>query len=118
MRVPLAALVVLSLVATAGAAPLVPALLVGFGSATTFQVFGSGGSVQGGAYEWNDLCGYCWILITVFDGTLLDADDSPSLLDPGVYEIREFRGVFSHTQQGLGNHAFQLEGVGKMHPVG
>lgn len=112
---PLAVLVALALaLPLSAAAPFVPDGIFGFGYATTFQTFGAGGAFEGGAYERNDICGDCWILITIFDGFVLDVDDTPRQLTPGQYELREFRGVFSHTYNAPFDYAFQLQGVGKM----
>jgi len=101
------------------AAPLVPDVLNGAGTVSTFEVFGAGVSIEGGAHDWTDICSGCLIRMTVGEGafTVVDpsvASDMTPILAPGVYEIREFRGIYAFSVEG--QHAFivQLHGLGKI----
>lgn len=100
------------------AAPLVPDVLNGFASATTFQVFGVGYSVDGGAFDYTDVCSHCWIRMTITSGGIRVADATHSdgavrELGPGQYEVREYRGVFGIYTFGQHDFGLQLHGAGK-----
>ncbi|HET6404722.1 MAG TPA: hypothetical protein VFH78_08745 [Candidatus Thermoplasmatota archaeon] len=101
--------------ATVGA-PLVTDVLHATGAATSFQVFGAGYAVEGAPYQWNDVCAGCSLRITVREGTFLvvDPDGGTRALNPGQYEVREFRGLFMFSQMAPRDFHFQLHGIGKL----
>lgn len=126
LGVPLPRAVLLSLLALilvaplAASAPLVPDAMNGFGTALTFQVYGKGMALEGGAYEWTDICDGCLIRITVRDGTFVvsDSSNAAGALAPGVYELREFTGLFLFTQNAPRDFSVQLHGLGKANKIG
>lgn len=97
---------------------LIPDAISGSASATTFQLFGQGTSIEGGAFDMMDACGHCWIRMTI-DGpglTVIDAthpDGANRQLGPGQYEIREFRGLFGIHVIGPHDFVLWLDGTGK-----
>lgn len=101
-------------------APLVPDVLTGFGTATTFHLFSVGVAVEGGAFEWSDVCAYCLVRIALAEGqfTVADAEGVGRSLDPGVYELREYRGFFLFSERGRHDFAVQLHGLGKVERIG
>lgn len=116
LLVPLLALI--SIAPSTVGAPLVPDVLNGFASATTFQIFGMGAAVEGGAWDWTDVCAYCLVRFTTTDGGILVADathpDGPvRMLGPGQFEIREYRGLIGIYDLGLRNFQLELHGTGK-----
>ena len=98
------------------AAPLVPDVLNGLGTAATFQVDGTGMALEGGLHDWSDLCAHCTLRITVGPGTFLVADTNGGTraLDPGLYEVREYVGLFMHTETARFQHDVQIHGIGKL----
>lgn len=102
------------------AAPLVPDVINGFGTASTFEVFGTGLALEGGLTEWGEICALCLIRITVSDATffsVVDADGGETTLTTGVYEFREFRGTFGFTQNAPHDFYVQVHGVGKINKL-
>jgi hypothetical protein len=91
-------------------------VLNGFGAASSFQVFAQGQALEGGLYDWTDLCGHCEIRVTLGEGQFAanSGDAFVTLLPPGVYELREYRGLFLFSQDAP--HEFQVEfhGIGKI----
>lgn len=102
-----------SLVPGGAAAPRVPDLIVGQGTATTFQVLGEGLALEGGAYDWSEVCGPCDIRLATTSGgyTLVDTESTATQLSPGLYELRGFRGLFSFSIEG--RHAFVVDVYGE-----
>lgn len=109
----------LAVPATVGA-PLVPDVLTGFGTATTFQVYVVGAAVEGGAFDWSDVCAYCLVRIAIAEGqfTVADSEGIARALDPGAYELREYRGFFLFSQRAPHDFAVQLHGLGKIEKLG
>lgn len=97
-------------------APLVPDILNGFGTAITFQLFGEGESLEGGTHEWTDVCGHCEMRVTLADGTfvIVDTDGGTRALEPGVYELREYRGLFLFSARAPHEFDVQLHGLAKI----
>lgn len=97
-------------------APGVPQVFNGFGSASTFQVFASGHALEGGLYGWNDLCANCEIRVTLGAGNFFvtGTDQFVGQLPPGVYELREYRGLFLFTQNARRDFSVEFHGIGKV----
>lgn len=108
--------------ATVGA-PLVPDALHGFGEASWFEVRAVGLALEGGAHEWTDVCAECYIRFSTPGGafTLVDASNPEGAvteLTPGLYELREFRGLYMFTQASPGAFSLQVHGLGKVLKLG
>lgn len=115
IRLPLALLLFALLVPIGLGAPAIPDLLHGAGAASTFQVIAHGQALEGGLYDWNDLCASCLIRVTLGAGTFVaSGNDFAAQLSPGVYEIREFVGLFAFTQNGPHDFDVEFHGLGKL----
>lgn len=122
LLIPVQRLFVISLLAltvaapTLAAAPMVSDALNGFGTAITFHVYGEGLAFEGGTYAWNDVCGYCYIRMSIADGSFVANTNANLLtaLPPGLYEVREFRGLFQYTEVGRFDFDVEFHGVGKI----
>lgn len=114
--VPVSLLALLAVLPTTVGAPTLGGIVSGPGTATTFQVFaGPGGALEGGAYEWTLVCGDCFIRITLVESDLvLVQNGAVQTLPPGKYEIRDYSGLFMHTQEALGQFAVELHGHGRV----
>lgn len=116
----LALLVLPALAAPAGAQVVVPETITGSGTASRFQVFANGATVEGGLYERTLACGACLIRLNLTEGeitALQGGGGGPETLAPGLWEIRAFRGTFAYTQEGLGVFDVDIHGVGGIHRV-
>lgn len=119
----LALLAAASLVPATGAAPTVPELITGVASASTLRVHGLGPLVvEGGAFDWNEVCGPCDIRLTATStgfttvGTLASSEPSSSL-PPGLYDITEFRGLLAYNIEGDNAFFVTLHGVGDVERI-
>ena len=101
-------------------APFVPEIIQGFGAASWFSVFAFGLALEGGAYDWNDVCAECLIRFTATGGQFLVVEDggTTAQLTPGLYEMREFRGLYAFSQQAPGSFLIQVNGLGKIEKLG
>lgn len=113
-------LVATSLLALFLAPPLVGATEVGggvtgSGMATDLQILArSSYSVRGGLSSETLACGICYVRLTISEGSFLVAQDGAvTQLPPGQFELREFHGVITITDQGLHRFFVQVEGVGR-----
>lgn len=103
-------------------APLVPDVMNGFASATTFQILGVGAAVEGGAFDWTEACVECLIRFTTPTGGIgviepASANGATYTIGPGQYEIREYRGVLGIYDLGLRNFGLEVHGTGKIHKL-
>lgn len=97
------ALLVAAVPSTGVAAPAVRGGVGGFGTAVTFAVYADGVALEGGAAEWTLVCAECLVRISVSESSFLLAQDGEvRSLVPGAYEVREFRGLLSHTRTAEG----------------
>lgn len=96
------------------AAPAVPGVMHGSGTAATFQLLGAGSALEGGASDWTIVCGGCLLRVafTQTEFSVTFESGRASSFSPGVYEVREFYGVFSITDEGPGQFFVQLHGAG------
>lgn len=114
----LAALVALPLVA---AEPAIPGLLQGVGTLRWFSFLpGDGFAFEGGAYDWTRLCEECHVRIAIEDGTWTYYDPARGSvsLAPGLYELREFRGIFFGNDAGLGEFPVEVHGLAEVERLG
>lgn len=115
----LALLAAASLMPATVGAPLVPELVTGSGAANTITVYGHGFALEGGAADWTEVCARCHMRLGITSPgfTVYDADEGPVLLAPGLYELREYSGLFTFSVEG--RHAFfvQLFGGGKIDEI-
>ena len=120
MRAALLAVGILAIVGLASAAPFVPEVIQGAGGATWFQVFALGVALEGGVHDWNAVCAECLIRFTFTGGQLLvlEQGGTVTVLTPGLYEMREFRGLYGSTQEGPGAFLIQVHGLGKLEKLG
>lgn len=112
-------LALVSVAASTVAAPLIPDALQGQATATTFQIFGVGESVEGGAFDQTTTCVHCLVWMTITDSSLAAVDSTSSegpvrTLTPGQYQIREYRGEIGIYEIGLRHYVLQLHGFGKL----
>ena len=121
LLVPLLALV--SVAPGTVGAPLVPDALHGGATATTFQIIGHGAALEGGAFDWTNVCGLCLIRMTISTPGIRVADAASAEgpvreLVPGQYEVREYRGLFGIYEIGPRDYVVALDGLGKVHRLG
>lgn len=118
-RLLVAAAFVLAFAAPALAAPALSGTMHGQGSAASFQVFGNGLALEGGAYRWNLVCGGCEARLSLTEGVFVLAQDGGGqTLLPGVYELRGFMGILSHAQRAPNDFAVEIHGTGAMRRIG
>jgi len=119
---PAVALVALVLAPTLAAAPAAPDIIHGAGMVSWFQVFAFGLALEGAGHDFVDVCGDCFVRFTTTSGafTVVDASNAQLVreLTPGLYEIREYRGLFAFTQEEPGAFVVQMHGAGKVIRLG
>lgn len=100
------------------ALPTVRGAVTGFGTAESFTIFGKGlPALEGGAMEWNLVCSDCFFRIAITDSSYtLVQDGTAGVLAPGSYEVREYRGLISHSQEPDGFLVI-LTGAGHFIPI-
>lgn len=100
-------------------APAVDGIVHGAGTVSTFRIDGGpAGALEGGAFEWNYVCGSCFARITVVSGTFTLIQDGAAVdLAPGVYELREFKGLIGQTYLAPHEYFFQVDGLGRIERV-
>lgn len=107
------------LLATPGvvAAITVPGSIQAQGTLSHFRFYPSSGwALEGAVYEWTRVCSECLVRITITGGSWIyhDAVDGTIFLDPGVYELREFRGLFFGNDVAPFDYDVQVHGVAKV----
>lgn len=109
-------LVLLALVAgNAAGAPYVAGQVHGTGGASTFQVFGGGTSLEGGLAEWTHVCGSCDLRMTLTSASFTVLQGGQQMtVGPGQYEVRDFAGLMTITQNAPGDFLIELHGTGKL----
>lgn len=112
-------LALVSLAPSSIAGTLIPDAIHARVTATTFQIFGQGESLEGGAFDRLNVCGHCWIRMTITGPGMVvvdptHPDGTTRELSPGQYELREYRGLFGIYDFGQHDFLLQLEGSGKV----
>lgn len=95
-------------------APAVQDGIEATGTARTFLIYGGGFALEGGTHDWSVVCGGCLIRVTFADtqSSVIVASGSVVAVTPGLYEIREFRGLLQFTEEAPGVTFFQIHGTG------
>jgi hypothetical protein len=102
---------------TATAAPSIPGTVNGYTDASRFEIYGGGLALEGGVNEWTLVCGGCYVRISMTQPSIfVTQDDFSGFLVPGVYEIREFRGLIQH-QGDRGAYTVFFNGVGEVNAI-
>ena len=100
------------------ATPIPGGLQEARGTATTYQIIGSGAYVPTGPGQWSILCTQCDVFITfsdLADGVTIQ-DASVAIDAPGAYEFREFTGTLVFSYHGPGDYATLVVGHGEIDP--
>lgn len=116
-----AAILALALAPAVLAAPFVPDLIQGAGRVSWFQVFAFGLALEGAGHDYTDVCADCYIRFTTTEVAFAVVDASGEAiraLDPGLYELREFRGLYAFSQEEPGSFLVQVHGLGKVVKLG
>lgn len=116
----LMALVALAAPAAMGAT-LLPGTIQGQGTASNVRILpGEGLVIEGGAYEWNYVCADCPLRVTIVDGLFVFYEPTTGsvTLEPGEYELREFRGLLLRNDVAPFEFQIQVHGFAKLERVG
>lgn len=119
-RLARALLVAALLAPLATAAPVIHGTLQAQGTVSHFQFLPAAGlALEGGPYEWTRACSECLLRVTITGGSWIhyDASQGPVFLAPGVYELREFRGLFFGNDVALRHFEVQVHGLAKVVPI-